>query len=520
MDRQSNFFLSAALCLFVAAIFLPFLEAFSISEKVSFRNYQYGFSALVLLFYFLKKPKQLFDLNLSRYQLAVFFAAVASLFIGTTLLYFASVKLNGIDFSIFDWMLYNTYNGRFMYSPIYDVNHLGVHPSWIVFLLLPFHYVFSSPLFLVLLGPLLVFLSVLVLYKIAKFQKLTDIDALLICLSFSTTPFVATVMNNGFRIECFIPLALLSFIYFWQKKSTLGIIVAALLFLAIKEDLALYMASFSCAGLFFSGRKRLCFSLILISIALLSFNLLWAQPYFLSDKTLRPTYLNFWAHYGSDKKEILISLLTSPLILTKDLVSSGWWKLYGILLFLPLFHRTFLIASLPGILILGSASSYKAMHQYGHYYPLVLVIFSFAALISLYNHLPRFYSKKLWRLLVFVFPLFHEGWFNINKPDFTTLNALKEAKSYLERSHSDKVICSQTIAFPHLGYQLELKPLDSKCLKRRDSIGLLVLDKDPYPYKKDQLLSWLDKAKDHTQERLKEFGSVKLIIPQPSASDH
>ena len=74
-------------------------------------------------------------------------------------LLFAGFRLNGIDFSIFDTMLKADF-AQFGYSPICECNHLGIHPMGILLPLIPLHHWFSSPLFLVLLHPLIYFLGV------------------------------------------------------------------------------------------------------------------------------------------------------------------------------------------------------------------------------------------------------------------------------------------------------------------------------------------------------------------------
>src|SRR5262245_6401953 len=58
--------------------------------------------------------------------------AVAVYCVSVQLGRYYSFAINGVDFSIFDWMLYNTNHGSFGYSPIYDVNHFGVHATYVL----------------------------------------------------------------------------------------------------------------------------------------------------------------------------------------------------------------------------------------------------------------------------------------------------------------------------------------------------------------------------------------------------
>ncbi|MBP6218659.1 MAG: DUF2079 domain-containing protein [Oligoflexales bacterium] len=438
------------------------------------------------------------------------------LFCGSVISKYFAVGENGIDFSIFDWMLVNTARSKFMYSPIYRVYHMGIHPSWILLPLVPLKVLITHPIFLSLISAFVLWASTFMLWKLARTKELDELTTALLVLAYGTCSFLGTVVNGGFRIEVFIPLFTFSFLYFWETRQTFRSLLALLLLLSVKEDTALY------AGGFLLGewiqtplRRRLAGFGFLLAMTTLLVNLFWVQPYFLAQSHItQAEYLKFWGHYGGSKNEILIHMLTSPLQIASDILSSGWWKLYLPLLLLPLFEFSTLMASLAGICLLGTAASYPVIHQYGQYYSLGLLCFAFFGLVrKLSEHVSL---RRLIQPVLLLFPLLFVGYVQISPIDWTAYKELQDLRHILQTEFKERPICAQGIAFPYLGYELDLEPLDEQCLARKDSIAVLVLNKDPFPYTKSTLDSMVT---SHPEAILHRIGENYLLrgsaLPPP-----
>src|SRR3990167_3112960 len=78
------------------------------------------------------------------------------------------------DMGIFEQTMWNTVNGRVMQNSLEEIpNHLGVHMSPFLFLLIPFYVFFQSPYFLIIIQTLALGLGAIPLYFFAK-EKLNN----------------------------------------------------------------------------------------------------------------------------------------------------------------------------------------------------------------------------------------------------------------------------------------------------------------------------------------------------------
>lgn len=497
--------------LFTLATLLPILLGFGFHIPGRFRDMQ--FCLVPLLLYIVYCYRHTPFVLMRKHRLWIW-SGFGCLFVAAAWSRYLSITLSGEDFSIFDWMMLNTWRGNFMFSPINGFNHFAVHPSWIFLPLVPLHALFMSPLFLLTVGPLVLWLAAWPLWTLCKCKGLSDFDAGIVVLAYLTTPFVGFVVNTGFRIESFLPLGLFTFLLGWEKKHQLGWILGAIFFLSIKEDSGFYLAAFAIAHLFHRDTRRNAIFLLVGSLVITGITLGIVQPFFLQGAAIHePGYLRFWGHHGATKSAIMMHMISSPGIMLHDIVTSGWWRLYPLLLGLPLLSFPTLLASIPGILLLGTAASCEAMHQYHHYYPLLLACM---ALFGMAEFLARptlsFHKKWLARVVLLVFPLFHAGWVSVFVPDKAILSDLQQARVFLEQRYPQVPICTQMIGFPYLGYRLQLQPYTPACMAQPGAVALTVPAKDPHPHVKEYWDS-LDGTLVQQGKKRNGFGEVRVYSP-------
>ena len=434
-------------------------------------------------------------------------SVVFSFFVASISSYF-SIAINGFDYSIFDWMLENQSRLGHMYSPIYRVNHLGIHASWYFFLLWPWHALFQSNIFLAIIGPLFLALAMVPLFLLCRRGSLTHQETFIVLFGYAGCSFVQILLKEGFRIESVLPVLFFTFLYLWDLPSLLGRLIAALALLSVKEDVAIYLIAFACYEGFFGKRWQDALWLGFLAIVFFSFNQFWAKPHFLGN-ALEPEYLRFWSHYGDSLTSILLGMFTSPREVFSNILTSGWWKLYLPLFGLPFLSPRHVAFSLPGIFILGTAASYPAMHGYGHYYPLMNFCIALAAMVAIVPYLVHPKVKLLWIYALVTMPLFHAGAIKWRMPNITLYKDLKQTRQFLEQNNQDQVVvCTQTAVFPYLGYKLKLEPLDAFCQNKPKHLVLIVPSQNPYPTTHENLFSLIQQNKIKAQ-----FGDVIVLEP-------
>ncbi|QRN96301.1 DUF2079 domain-containing protein [Archangium violaceum] len=406
---------------------------------------------------------------------------------------YRSFAVNGVDFSIFDWMLFSTNHGRFMYSPIYDVNHFGIHPSYVLLPFVPLHRLWESPLLLCITTALVVWASLIPLWRLAMRLVGSEAIALLAAVAFLTSPWVGALLDGGFRPEVFYPVFGLTLVLGWVERRPAVWIAALVGFLSIKEDAALHASALALGTLVFDRKRwRPALAVLSVSVALFIVNTRVVQPWALAQTGHGlPTYVGFWGQYGGSPPEIALNMLRSPGRVLRDVLTSGWYKLFIPALLLPLLSRQPLVAMLPTLFILGSAS-YPKMHDYRMYYPVTLLPFFFWGLLEAYRHLDRPGLPAPRRLLLCAvallsFPLWGGAYVRFGPPRTRVLDALERATGNL-RTEAPPVFYAQTVLFPHLSYALSPLPfLDAASTTRPGAVVLVNPELDTFPFSREAL---------------------------------
>jgi uncharacterized membrane protein len=404
-----------------------------------------------------------------------------------------SFAINGVDFSIFDWMLFSTNHGRFGYSPIYDVNHFGIHPSYVLLPFVPLHRLLESALLLCLTTGVVVWASIFPLWRLAMRLVGSEAIALFSVLAFLTCPWVGVLLDGGFRPEVFYPVFGLTLALGWLERRPAVWIPALVGFLSIKEDAALHASALAMGTVLFDRKRwRPALAVLGVSVVLFFVNTRLVQPWALAQTgQVRPGYLGFWGQYGSSLPEIVLNMLRSPGQLLGDVFTSGWYRMFTPALLLPFLSRQPLVAMLPTLFLLGSAS-YHQMHDYRTYYPVTLLPFFFWGLLEAYRNLERFRVPGQRRLLLCAlallsFPLWGGGYVRFRPPMTPVLDALEDASAKLG-AESPKLLYAQTVLFPHLPYRLYPLPFfEPSGTQTPGAVVLLNPKLDTYPFPRADL---------------------------------
>lgn len=150
-------------------------------------------STQVCFFIILSRQDFLAKINISKHK--IFIAASIVLYF-CVFSYIAIQRFNSFsffnpkDFAIYNQSFWNTINGRFFQNSTYGSN-FTCHNTVFFFLLVPFYYIFPHPLTLLISKTLLLSLSAVPFYLIARYI-LKDISALILTLTYMMYPFLVS----------------------------------------------------------------------------------------------------------------------------------------------------------------------------------------------------------------------------------------------------------------------------------------------------------------------------------------
>ena len=465
----------------LALVSMPALS-FLGREPSAFRNVQIALNGLLLIGLLWSRALGIpFDtLRLSRPVLAIAGGAFAVWLMAHQLFAYFAFATPGADFSIFDWMLHNTTHGRFMYSPVYAVNHLGVHQHWLLFALVPFHWVAGSQYFLLLLGPLVVASAVFPLWKLGKHLTGSDGWTTLLVAAYATCSRTGELLASGFRPEVFFPLFGFALVLGWLKQQPKVWLPALLLFVAIREDAPLYASGLALSAFAFEPRRRKeAAALLGLCVAVFAVDLLWARPAFLSSAgPAEPQYMSAWSRYGSTTSEVIRNMAASPLRVAGEVLSARWYSLFGAALFLPLLSPRALVAMAPALLVFGTSAG---LRPYRGYSIAAILPFLFWGLLDVGRRLERWPRVRgpLLAACLLLFPLVGAGYLRFERPDFEALRAWPAVE---EQLGSGQRVCAQLSLFPHLPYRVDPQPFVPECLEDPAGVTVINLRLDPWPY--------------------------------------
>ena len=324
------------------------------------------------------------------------------------------------DMGIFEQTMWNTVNGRVMQNSLEEIpNHLGVHMSPFLFLLVPFYAIFPSPYFLLIIQTAALALAAVPLYFFAKKVFGRERLAKAFVLSYLFNPALHSVSLFDFHASAFfIPLALTAF-YFWVERKFVWagfwLVLAAL----TQEDAAVMAAAIAgywlLAALIRREGGKFKFSWggpSRKSLILLFFLGLY---FWLAVKWLMPAWgggllrLDRYSHLGGAVGEIIKNLFTNPGLFWATIFTAAKLKYLLFLLLpvalLPLLSLSSIFLLLPGVLeniLTNYDTQFSGLYQYD---AVVLPGLYIAAVYGASALLKLFGREKI----IFYFLLFFSG---------------------------------------------------------------------------------------------------------------
>lgn len=285
---------------------------------------------------------------------------------GIALVYFILLKLKqfyafgtATDIVFYDTLFHNTINGKIMWSNSTGTVFFEEHFTPFLFLLVPFYYLFQSPLTLLIIQAVGVSIAMIPLYLLSMHLAGSRLFSITLCLAYFLSRTVNYALMFDFHQEVFYPFLFLFLLYAFTKKQWTVFYVFVLLCISIKEDANIALIG---VGLYllFKKQYRHGAATILISVTALLVTFIFILPAY-RDPLADYKFVGFWADYGSTTGEILLNML-NPIhnfqVLFKPEKISNMFNLFSVYLFLPLGSPwEFFFLVLPAWFMLFSSSN-------------------------------------------------------------------------------------------------------------------------------------------------------------------
>lgn len=231
----------------------------------------------LFVLYFIRKNEALFDkiklTNKAVIIIAVICGGVSCFVIAlTTCLRHAVFATPNFDFGLFVNMFHNMKEtGLPLVTSERDVllSHFAVHISPIYYLLLPFYFVFPSPLTLQIGQAVLVSSGIIPTLLLCRHFKLSNKATAAVAFIYSFYPVLSAACLYDIHENCFLVPLLLWMFYFFEKEKYPLMYLFAILTFAVKEDAAIYVIIFAVFIIF--SRKKFLHGIILAAGAVAYF---------------------------------------------------------------------------------------------------------------------------------------------------------------------------------------------------------------------------------------------------------
>ncbi len=393
--------------------------------------------------------------------LCIILGALFTLFVGgLTVIKFLNHRTPNFDFGIFSQM-YHYLSKTFVPFTTCErdmlLSHFAVHFSPILYLGLPFYWLFPHPSTILALQAFVVALGILPIYKLAKHFNLSDNKTLAVIIIYVLHPTVIANNFYYFHENCFLTVLLLATFYFAEKGKSLPTYIFALLTMMVKEDAPVYVLLFG-LYLLFSNKSKLKGG-ILCTLSVVYFAVVTKLMSIFGQGIMTYRYENFIFDKNGSIYSVVINIIKNPAYLFDQLLKIEKLE-FLILMLVPMALLPFaikkpsrLILLIPMILI-NLMTEYKYQYDIGFQYTYASVAFLFYVTLLNLSELDSKYAKRLLLCGVCSSLIFFSA---VNLHRIDAIKTYKNEKFLVETINEaldtipkDKSIKSQTFFIPAL----------------------------------------------------------------------
>ena len=375
------------------------------------------------------------------------------------------------------------------------IQHFAVHFSPVYYLMLPFYYIFRSPVTLQILQALIVASGIIPLWLISRGRGLSPRASAVLSAIYAIYPAISGGCSYDLHENCFLTAFLLWLFWASERRDKAGnilLFVFAVLTLSVKEDAAVYVAF---AGIYIAvedgrdtdfrnprqeemrrgWRRRVSgfftvpringILLVLISVAWFGFTSWFLTKFGFGIMSSR--YSNFIPE-GGGLSDLIRTVLTNPAIVFSESFAADKWEFIA-QMFLPLAcipiitkkpHRLLLLMPL---LLINLMPDYEYQHSIFFQYVFGSSAFIFySAVLNLSEMKPKLRRTLL--LLSLSSSILFFGAFIVPKSGyifkyFENRDKYTHLECYLDVIEDDASVTASTFILPHIADRREIYQL-------------------------------------------------------------
>ena len=320
---------------------------------------------------------------------------------GLTIVKYLNHKTPNFDFGIFSQMYHYMSETLIPYTTCERdmlLSHFAVHFSPILYLGLPFYWLFPDPSTILAVQALAVALGVFPLYKLSKHFGLSNNKTLAIVIMYVLHPTVIANNFYYFHENCFLTLMLLWTFYFAEKGKTLPTFIFALLTMTVKEDAPVYILFFG-LYLIFSNKSKIK-GAILCVLSAVYFAVVTKMMAVYGQGIMTYRYENFIFEEGGSIYSVVLNIIKNPAYLFDQLLKTEKLE-FLILMLVPMALLPFaikkpsrIILLMPMVLI-NLMTEYVYQYDIGFQYTYASVAFLFYLTVINVSELSPVTAKKM-----------------------------------------------------------------------------------------------------------------------------
>jgi uncharacterized membrane protein len=204
------------------------------------------------------------------------------------------------DFGIFSQMFYYIKETGIPYTTCERselLSHFAVHMSPTLYIMLPFYWLFPSPITILVLQRLAIASGVIPLWKLAKKYHMVNGIAALLCVVYLLYPAFTGGLFYDFHENKLLAPLILWLLYAMEQRSKIWYWVVVILTLGVKEDAAIYVACISLFMIFSKKGWKKGTASFLLSVIWFFVVVHWLNTY--GDGAMMGRYANFVGKEGS-----------------------------------------------------------------------------------------------------------------------------------------------------------------------------------------------------------------------------
>ena len=320
---------------------------------------------------------------------------------GLTIVKYLNYKTPNFDFGIFSQMYHYMSETLIPYTTCERdmlLSHFAVHFSPILYLGLPFYWIFPHPTTILAVQALAVALGVFPLYKLSKHFGLSNYKTLAIVIIYVLHPTVIANNFYYFHENCFLTLMLLWTFYFAEKGKTVPTFIFALLTMAVKEDAPVYILFFG-LYLLFSNKSKIKGAVLCVTSAVY-FAVVTKLMALYGQGIMTYRYDNFIFEEGGSIYSVVLNIIKNPAYLFNQLLKTEKLE-FLVLMLVPMALLPFaikkpsrIILLMPMVLI-NLMTDYVYQYDIGFQYTYASVAFLFYLTVINVSELSPKTAKKL-----------------------------------------------------------------------------------------------------------------------------